>query len=66
MGRTTITCPSIITDIEAFEERLAIHILEGGILTEEAKDPAAQAQGFRNQVHYGAWLRGCVERKRLG
>ena len=50
----------------AFEERVAIHINEGGIPTEQAKDLAAQAQGFRNQAHYWAWLRVYVERKRLG
>ena len=58
--------PSLIPDIEAFEERVAIHIHESGIPTEEAKDLAAQAQGFRNQAHYWAWLRVYVEGKRLG
>lgn len=58
--------PSLIPDIEAFEERAAIHIHEGGIPTDLAKDLAAQAQGFRNQVHYWAWLRVYVDRKRLG
>ena len=66
MGRTTTTDPVLIPDIEAFEERVAIHIHEGGIPTEEAKDLAAQAQSFRNQAHYWAWLRVYVERKRLG
>jgi len=66
MGRTIIADPSLIPDIEAFEERVAIHIHEGGIPTEEAKDLAAQAQGFRNQAHYWAWLMVYVERKRLG
>ena len=45
---------------------MAIHIHEGGIPTEEAKDLAAQAQGFRNQAQYWAWLRVYVDRKRLG
>jgi hypothetical protein len=66
MSRTTIADPALIPDIEAFEERVAIHIHEGGIPTDEAKDLAAQAQGFRNQAHYWAWLRVYVERKRLG
>ena len=66
MGRTIIADPSLIPDIEAFEERVAFHIHEGGIPTEEAKDLAAQAQGIRNQAHYWAWLRIYVERKRLG
>jgi hypothetical protein len=66
MSPTTIADPALIPDIEAFEERVAIHIHEGGIPTDQAKDLAAQAQGFRNQVHYWAWLRAYVERKRLG
>jgi hypothetical protein len=53
MGRTTIADPALIPDIEAFVERVAIHIHEGGIPTEEAKDLAAQAQGFRNQATTG-------------
>ena len=35
--------PTLIPDIEAFEERVAIHIHEGGIPTDQAKDLAAQA-----------------------
>ena len=66
MGRTTIADPALIPDIEAFEERVAIHIHEGGIPTHIAMDLAAQAQGFRSQAHYWAWLRVYVERKRLG
>ena len=65
MSPTTIADPALIPDIEAFEERVAIHIHEGGIPTDQAKDLAAQAQGFRNQAHYLAWLRVYVERKRL-
>jgi hypothetical protein len=66
MSRTTTADPSLIPDIEAFEERVAIHIHEGGIPTDQAKDLAAQAQGFRSQAHYWAWLRVYVGRKRLG
>ena len=66
MSRTTTAEPALIPDIEAFEERVAIHIHEGGIPTDEAKDLAAQAQGFRSQVNYWAWLRVYVARKRLG
>ena len=66
MSRTTIADPSLIPDIEAFEERVAIHIHEGGIPTDEAKDLAAQARGFRNQAHYWAWLRVYANKKRLG
>ena len=66
MSRTTTTEPALIPDIEAFEERVAIHIYEGGSPTDQAKDLAAQAQGFRSQGQYWAWLRVYVERKRLG
>ena len=66
MSRTTIADPALIPDIEAFEERVAIHIHEGGIPTDEAWDLAAPAQGFRSQAHYWAWLRVYVDRKRLG
>ena len=65
MSRTTIADPTLIPDIETFEERVSIHIHEGGIPTGQAKDLATQAQGFRNQAHYWGWLRVYVERKRL-
>ena len=66
MSRTTTADPALIPDIEAFEERVAIMVFEGGVPNEQAKDLAAQVQGFRNQAHYWAWLRAYVERKRLG
>ena len=66
MSPTTIADPSHIPDIEAFEERVAIYIHDGGIPTDQAKDLTARAQGFRNQAHYWAWLRVYAERKRLG
>ena len=66
MSPTTIADPALIPNIEAFEERVAILIHEGGIPTDKAKELAAQAQGFRNQAHYWAWLKLYVERKRLG
>lgn len=66
MSRTTIADPSLIPDIEAFEERVAIMVHDAGIPTHIAMDLAAQAQGFRNQAQYWAWLRVYVERKRLG
>jgi hypothetical protein len=37
MSRTTTAEPVLIPDIEAFEERVAIHIHEGDIPTDEAK-----------------------------
>ena len=66
MSCTTTADPALIPDIEAFEERVAIMVFEGGIPTDQAKNLAAQAQGFRDQVHYWAWLKAYVERKRLG
>lgn len=57
MGRTTTADPTLIPDIEVFEDLVAIHIHEGGIPTEEAKELAAQAQGFHNQAPYWTWLR---------
>ena len=57
MSPTTIADPSLIPDIEAFEERVAIMVHDGGIPTYIALDLAAQAQGFRNQAHYWAWLK---------
>ena len=66
MSSIRIADPSLIPDIEAFEERVAIMVHEGGIPTDQAKDLATQAQGCRNQAHYWAWLRVYVERKRLG
>ena len=66
MSHTTTADPSLIPDIEASEERVAIMVHEGGIPTYSAMDLAAQAQGFRNQAHYWAWLRMYAERKRLG
>ena len=57
--------PTLIPDM-AFEKRMAIHIHEGGIPTVEAKDLAAQTQGFRSQAPCWAWLRVYVEIKRLG
>ena len=47
-----IADPALIPDIEAFEERVAIHTHDDGISTDQAKDLAAQAQGFHNQAHY--------------
>ena len=44
MSRTNIADPSLIPDIEAFEERVDIHIHEGGIPTDEAKDMAGRSR----------------------
>ena len=66
MSQTMTADPGLISDIEVFEERVAIMVHEGGIPTYVAMDMAAQAQGFHNQAHYWAWLRVYAERKRLG
>ena len=66
MSRTTTADPSLIPDIDAFEERAAIAEYDGGLTRQDAEDLAAQAQGCRSQAHYWAWLRVYVERKRLG
>ena len=66
MSPTTTAAPALIPDIEVFEEKVAIHIHEGGIPIDQAKDLAAQARGLRNQAHYWAWLRVYADRKRLG
>jgi hypothetical protein len=66
MSHTTTADPSLIPDIEAFEERVAIMVYEGGTPTDQAKDLAAQSQGFRNHAHYWAWLRAYLDQKRLG
>jgi len=66
MSKTSKADPSLIPDIEAFEERVAIMVYEGGIPTDQAKDLAAQSQGFSNQAHYWAWLRAYLEWQKLG
>jgi len=46
MSHTTTADPRLIPDIEAFEERVAIMVHEGGTPTYIAMDLAAQAQGL--------------------
>ena len=58
--------PSLIPDIEAFEERAAIAEYDGGLTRQDAEDLAAKAQGFQDREHYWAWLRIYVEMKSLG
>ena len=65
MSPTTIADPALIPDIEAFEERVAIQIHEGGIPTDQAKDLRAGPRLSKSGA-YWAWLRVYVERKRLG
>ena len=66
MGRIAKADPALKPDIEAFEERAAIAEYDGGLTRQDAEDLAAQAQGFQDRDHYWGWLRGYVERKRLG
>ena len=54
LGLISLTAPSRPVPhpyIEAFEERVTIPIHEGGIPTDQAKDLAAQDQGFCSQAH---------------
>ena len=53
MSYTAKVDPCFIPDSEAFDERMAIMVHEGGIPTEQAKDLAAQAQGFRRKEEVG-------------
>ncbi len=66
MSCTTIADPRLIPDIEAFDERAAIMVYDGGVPSDQAEELAAKAQGFRNQAHCWAWLWVYVERKRMG
>ena len=53
MSYTAKVDPCFIPDSEAFDERMAIMVHEGGIPTEQAKDLAAQAQGLRRKEEVG-------------
>ena len=66
MSRTTTADPSLIPDIDAFEERAAIAEYEGGLTRKQAEDLAAQAQGFQHGEHYWAWIRAYVGRMKVG
>jgi hypothetical protein len=63
MSPTTIADPALIPDIEAFEERVAIHIFDGGIPTDQAKDLAhrRKAAAIRRTTGLGS---GCMLRGR--
>ena len=66
MGRTTTADPSLIPDIEAFEERAAIAEYDGSLTRQDAEDMAAQAQGFQDREHYWAWLAAYADRMKVG
>ena len=48
--------PSLIPDIEAFEERAAIAQYDGGLTRLQAENLAAQDQGFGSAADYWHWL----------
>ncbi len=55
---------SRVPDIDAFEERAAIHEFEGGLSRSRAEDLAARAQGFVNAAAYWQWLADYVVNRR--
>ena len=57
--------PSLIPDIEAFEERAAIAQYDGGLTLNDAEDCAAQDQGFGSAADYWCWLATYVANRRL-
>ncbi|WP_413717185.1 hypothetical protein [Silicimonas sp. MF1-12-2] len=61
-----MTDHTLIPDIEAFEERVAIAQYDGGLSRSGAEDLAARAQGFRDRDHYWQWLADYVVNRRLG
>ena len=48
--------PSLIPDIEAFEERAAIAQYDGGLTRLQAENLAAQDQAFGSAADYWHWL----------
>jgi len=54
---------TLVPDIDAFEERVAIAEYDGGLSRSEAENLAARAQGFRNADHYFQWLADYVLRR---
>ena len=59
------TDPSLIPDIEAFEERAAIAQYDGGLTLNDAEDRAAQDQGFGSAADYWRWLTAYVANRGL-
>ena len=47
--------PSLIPDIDTFEERAAIAQYDGELTLDEAEDLAAQDQGFGSAADYWHW-----------
>jgi hypothetical protein len=65
MSPTTIADPSLIPDIETFEERAAIAEYDAGLNRKQAEDLAAQAQGFASAGDYWSWLADYVVNRGL-
>ncbi len=63
MNRTTTADPCFIPDIETFEKRLAIHIHDGGIPTDKAKDLAACSGLLQSGALLGVAQSLCREKK---
>ena len=66
MSRTTIADPSLIPDIEAFEERAAIAEHDGRLTRLQAESLAATEQGFASAGAYWRWLANYVIKRGLG
>jgi hypothetical protein len=66
MSPTTIADPALIPDIDAFEERVAIHIHEGGIPTDQAKDLAAAGPRFPQSGPLLGLVEGVCRKEEVG
>ncbi|WP_334065737.1 hypothetical protein [Nereida ignava] len=58
--------PSLIPDIEAFEERAAIAQYDGGLTRLQAESLAARKQGFATAGQYWRWLTAYASNRGLG
>jgi hypothetical protein len=58
--------PSLIPDIEAFEERAAIAQYDGGLTRLQAENLAARKQGFATAGQYWRWLTAYASNRGLG
>ena len=58
--------PSLIPDIEAFEERAAMEQYDGGLTRLHAENLAARQQGFASAGVYWRWLVDYFSNHRLG
>jgi hypothetical protein len=58
--------PSLIPDIEAFEERAAIAQYDRGLTRLQAENLAARQQGFATAGQYWRWLTAYASNRGLG